>query len=262
MKKILITVLAAAGFIIAKGQNTDTLKNDAIIKMHQSGFSTDLILKRIQTAPLKNFDLSTDALILLKKESISDTVVLAMMNAVSPANGNIPSQQSARNDSREMLAEKDPDAPKEISDLTVEGIYYKNPETGIFNLLPMKNISPQDVTIRGYNGYRAGFVGKKAAYTLNEENPVFYVKLRRGDSPSMMSLQPTNLVLYRPQMTAVGRTVKFGTTILNTDKPIVEQMTNSVYKLSFKKAIGRGTYLIAPQQSVLYNCYEFDITSK
>ncbi len=58
----------------------DTLTNADVVRMVESEFSEALILMKIKTSKT-GFDLGTDALIGLKKAGVSETVILAMMEA-------------------------------------------------------------------------------------------------------------------------------------------------------------------------------------
>ncbi|GAB3422001.1 hypothetical protein [Niabella aquatica] len=261
MRNYILTLLTAINFITVYSQNTEALKNEGIIKMYKSGLSKEVILKKIQTAPVKSFDLNTDALIQLKKENIPDTIVLLMMNQVSIITEPVLEKEPIKQNKPNTALDIDQDAPRDISQLSAEGVYYKNPETGVFDLLPLKNIMPFDI-VWGRTSSKAKLIGKKASFTINDKRPSFYIKIKRGDAPSTMSLQPSNLVLYKGESTSKGRIVTFGTKVSALRKPEVEQISNSVYKITFVNEIGLGTFLIAPQETLQFNCYEFNIEQK
>lgn len=58
---------------------SNTLTNDDVIALTQTGLSETLIIKKIETSTC-NFDVSTDALIALTKAGVSDNIIAAMMD--------------------------------------------------------------------------------------------------------------------------------------------------------------------------------------
>lgn len=57
--------------------------NADVIKLVQSGLSDGFVVARIRQAPVTNFDLSADALVLLKKAGVSETVLAVMLDPAS-----------------------------------------------------------------------------------------------------------------------------------------------------------------------------------
>ena len=83
---LLILIFSTAVF----GQ-TETLDNSAVIALSRSGLSLDLILKKISTSR-PSFDVSSAALVELKKAGVEDTVIAYMMDRAETA---LPTQASA-----------------------------------------------------------------------------------------------------------------------------------------------------------------------
>jgi uncharacterized coiled-coil DUF342 family protein len=81
MKKIVFVLLAMifAG-ISVYAQTTDILTNSSIVKMVKAKLSDDLILDVIQTSEVQ-FDMSNDAINILKAEQVPDPVIEAMKTA-------------------------------------------------------------------------------------------------------------------------------------------------------------------------------------
>jgi hypothetical protein len=82
MKKYLFvisifTALIATSSLFAQVKN-DTVRNETILKMTKAKLGDKIILSKISSSPNK-FDISTDALIKLKENNVSDTVVNLMV---------------------------------------------------------------------------------------------------------------------------------------------------------------------------------------
>ncbi|HET6995126.1 MAG TPA: hypothetical protein VFI06_09105 [Chitinophagaceae bacterium] len=84
MKKNCLIILALLSFSFIQAQDTDTLNNDGVIKLYQSGFSTDLIKAKINSSPAK-FDVSVNGMMKLKENKIPDDLINMI---VSNPNGN------------------------------------------------------------------------------------------------------------------------------------------------------------------------------
>ena len=83
---ILILICATAAF----GQ-TETLDNASVIALSRSGLSLDLVLKKISTSR-PAFDVSSAALVELKKAGVEDAVIAFMMDRAETA---LPAQTHA-----------------------------------------------------------------------------------------------------------------------------------------------------------------------
>jgi hypothetical protein len=95
MKKNSLIILAILSFSFIQAQNSDTLNNDGVIKLYQSGFSTDIIKSKINSSPAK-FDVSVNGMMKLKENKIPDDLITLMVtnptgnaakNAAIPAAG-------------------------------------------------------------------------------------------------------------------------------------------------------------------------------
>jgi len=75
----LACVLLTASMALGQGQ-TKSLSNDDVIQMVSLGLSDDVIVEKIRTASVTDFDTSVAALKALKDGKVSDAVLKAMMN--------------------------------------------------------------------------------------------------------------------------------------------------------------------------------------
>jgi len=88
MKKNLLICLAILSFSFIQAQNSDTLTNDGVIKLYQSGFSSDLIKAKINSSPAK-FDVSVNGMMKLKENKIPDELIsLIVTNPTGNASKN------------------------------------------------------------------------------------------------------------------------------------------------------------------------------
>ena len=68
---------------VATTQSTTALTNWDIMRLSDSGVGDEVIIKSIETSGQTNFDVSPDALVLLKQSHVSDTVIQKMQEASS-----------------------------------------------------------------------------------------------------------------------------------------------------------------------------------
>ena len=92
----LFAVLLATSSLFAQVKN-DTIRNETVIKMTKAKLGDKIILSKISTSPNK-FDVSTDALIKLKENNVSDTVVNIMVYKQSLIETNSDKNSSANSD--------------------------------------------------------------------------------------------------------------------------------------------------------------------
>jgi hypothetical protein len=82
----LIRGLALAALIVSVPASAEPLNNRAIVQLHASGLDDDTIIAKIQASEA-NFDLSTSALIALKKQGVPSRVITAMLQAQNHTSG-------------------------------------------------------------------------------------------------------------------------------------------------------------------------------
>ena len=77
---VALTLLVAGG---APASAEEPLTNEEVIALAQAGLGDAIIIQKVQQAPREALDVSTDALIHLKKEGVSQEVIEAVMARVS-----------------------------------------------------------------------------------------------------------------------------------------------------------------------------------
>lgn len=83
MKQLLFLAICLFGFISLFSQaKTEILTNKGVIELSKAGFGKDMILSKIESSTCK-FDVTTAALIELKKQGVSEDVVKAIMDRSS-----------------------------------------------------------------------------------------------------------------------------------------------------------------------------------
>ena len=113
----LLLLTAAIGIASVPARAQETMDNAAVLKLKSAGLSDDLIAQTIAASP-GHYDTSTDALIALKKDGVSDKVVGAMIaknaNPNGPAAGSVP---------QTIVIAAPPPALPGVTDV---GVYYKD----------------------------------------------------------------------------------------------------------------------------------------
>jgi len=79
MRKNSLVFFALFAFSIAQAQS-DTLTNESIVKLHQSGFSSEVLKSKITNTPAK-FDVSINALMKLKDNKVPEDVINLMIGS-------------------------------------------------------------------------------------------------------------------------------------------------------------------------------------
>lgn len=108
--KYILTLIFIFSFSIAVFAQTETLTNSEIILMTKTGLSNELIIRKIKDSS-GNYDVSTNALIDLKKAGVSDYVIALMMD--NKAANSQPTLQNSQGYS-------DSDSTKSISHIVLE----------------------------------------------------------------------------------------------------------------------------------------------
>ena len=172
--KTTIAVLAASIIsFTALGQvKNDTISNSTVIKMTKSKLGDKIILSKITTSPNK-FDVSTDALIKLKENNVSDTVVNLMVHKQSLIEAASDKNNSANSDGSNYI-------------FKTSGIYFK--KDGKY--------TPLDPTIVTSSTAKMGLTtsknmsqieGKEANYQFTETPEIYF-----NFSPTKKDLNKSN----------------------------------------------------------------------
>jgi hypothetical protein len=166
----LILLLLIAYASVTKGQSKiDTLTDRSIVQLKSAGLGTELIKAKIQNS-ICNFDLSTDALISLKKENVPDDLITFMFSK-----GNITTQDAP--------AQTNTVSSGDIAKNVQPGIYYcKGRPCELVELDP--SVYAQAKTGAGVltsltygiakTKMKATLSGRKANLRVEEANPAFY----------------------------------------------------------------------------------------
>lgn len=77
----LLVLIVQVGFgQVFRKSTEEVLNNEAVVNMVRSKISKKIIFQKIETSP-NNFDISSDGLIRLRADMISDDIVLVMIKA-------------------------------------------------------------------------------------------------------------------------------------------------------------------------------------
>ncbi len=104
IKSVFVTAVFIGVFsrFAAYAQPAETLTNQSIIQLQRAGLGKDVIKAKVENSQ-GNFDLSTDALLTLKKAGVADEVITEMFNKRSskPVQENVVSEtHGSKNDCR------------------------------------------------------------------------------------------------------------------------------------------------------------------
>ncbi|MCA1608333.1 MAG: hypothetical protein LC730_02600, partial [Acidobacteria bacterium] len=180
MKKLLYVTMACLVFgmvAVPAHAQEEIMTNEQVISLTKAGLAAPVVIGKIRTSKSK-FDLSTDALIKLKKTGVSDDIVAAMLEAKS---GGAPVGA--------MTAAAPAGDPNDPATKHGYGIYLyeeKNGQRKMTQLQP--NVSAQNrtggaVTAAftpfglGKMKTKANLPGNKAALQIATTSPIFYFYL-------------------------------------------------------------------------------------
>ena len=253
-----------AFFLVANTATTfaqdETMTNGEVISLIKAGLNPTLVINKIRTSKT-NFDLSTDALIQLKKEGISDEIVTAMLEAksgksVSSAPANAPAAGTNAGDPN------DPMSPHGF------GIYLFEEKDGVKKMTQLTpNVSAQNRTGGGFTASitpfglgkvktKANLPGTTAALQLLEPKPVFYFYLDTNsgglNTSSGIPSTPNEFALVRFNVRSDNREVTiaksnaYGSKGGLSDEYVMEfdaqQVSNGVFRVTPKSTLKNGEY--------------------
>ena len=87
---LLVLMLTCAGAVSSQAQGLpvrEVLSNEAIVKLAKAGFKESTIISLIRTSPV-SFDITTAKLVVLKKNNISEKIIMAMIERQTSMLGN------------------------------------------------------------------------------------------------------------------------------------------------------------------------------
>jgi hypothetical protein len=161
MKKILTICILAIGLntSINAQVKADTIKNETVMKMTKAKLGDKIILSKINTSPTK-FDISTDALIKLKENNVSDTIVNLMVY-----------KQSLQEEATEIKDSKNGDGAGYT--FKESGIYFK--KDGKY--IPLDPTIVTSTTAKGAlytQKFLAQIEGREANYQINSTSEFYF----------------------------------------------------------------------------------------
>ncbi|HXQ16934.1 MAG TPA: hypothetical protein VN814_20165 [Caulobacteraceae bacterium] len=96
----LFSLALIASLIATQAVCAETLTDDTVVQLSRAGLSSQTIVAKIEATP-SQFDISTDALLWLKRQDVPDEVIAAMVTAAS---GGALGAASVQSDSADPLA--------------------------------------------------------------------------------------------------------------------------------------------------------------
>jgi hypothetical protein len=98
-RNALFALALIASFFTAQAVSAETLTDDSVVQLSKAGLSPQTLVAKIQSTP-SQFDISSGALLWLKRQEVADDVIAAMVTAASGA----PGLASDQSDSADPLA--------------------------------------------------------------------------------------------------------------------------------------------------------------
>lgn len=255
-----VAVLCLSAAFVVHAQD-ETMTNDEVISLTKAGLNKTVIINKIRTSKSK-FDLSTDALIRLKKAGVDDDVVTAMLQAKSgngANSGNMNSSGGAMN--------KDPNDPMSPHDFGIYLYEEKNGNPQMTQMLP--NVSAQNRTGGGITASvtpfglgkiktKANLPGTTAKLQLNQAQPVFYFYLdtKSGglNTSSGIPSTPNEFTLVKFNIRSDNREI----TIAKANAYGAKGGLSDEYVVEFTaQDMGSGIFKITPKQSLKNGEYGF-----
>jgi hypothetical protein len=155
-KYLFVLLLLLSKITVAQVKN-DTVKNETVIKMAKAKLGNKIIIQKINNSPCK-FDVSTDALIKLKENFVSDTIVDLMVLKQSNQESEIDNNSSKNSDGGTYTFKE-------------SGIYFKKGSSYV--PLDPTIVTSGQVTGFATTKYRSQIEGSEANYQL-KSNVIFY----------------------------------------------------------------------------------------
>ena len=242
---------------IARAQ--DAMSNDEVISLTKAGLATSVIIGKIRTSKT-NFDMSTDALILLKQSGVTDDVVTAMLEARSGKTIIVSNNGEA------TPAINDPNDPMSRHGY---GIYLYEEKDGARKMTQLKpNVSAQNRTGGLFTSQltygigkvkvKANLPGRNALLQLTTTTPVFYFYLDATsgglNTASGIPSDPNEFAMVRFNLRGDNREVTIGKSNVFSGKGGL----SDEYVVPFKaEDLGNGVFRItsAPLTKGEYGFY-------
>lgn len=244
------------------------VRNEDVLTMHEGGVSKNVIVKKIQYSET-NFDLTTDAMVVLKTAKVPDQVVAIMME---------PKRASAEKGNANLIAGDLPEHPQDLptpnkGNLAEPGVYYEEftPKVAYLQLEPTTTNQTRRGGIgehfanKGTAGMtgtseRVGLANPTANTVIKDNRPVFYFVFSGATRKDQNEVQesafhgvasPNDFVLIRAKVNGRGREVTIGKSSAYTSEtgfgpgavPFrFKKINNQLYKVYFDSDVAAGEY--------------------
>ncbi|MGI8668534.1 MAG: hypothetical protein ACR2J3_01670 [Aridibacter sp.] len=260
--KLLFVYLLTISFLLTASVSTfaqdEIMTNDEVLTLAKAGLNESIIINKIR-ASKTDFDLSTDSLIKLKKEKVSDKIVNAMLEAKSgksmtTTTTNVKSGVASGNPN-------DPSAPHSY------GIYYYEMNNGEAKMTQMQPNVAAATRVGGMftsamtygigkTKIKAKIENKNAALQIDKANPVFYFYLDENsgglNTSSGIPSTPNEFALVNfhirgdSRELTIGKANAFGAKGGLSQEYVVdfeaENLGNGIYKVTPKETLKNGEY--------------------
>jgi hypothetical protein len=239
MRKNSLIFFALLSFSLAQAQS-DTLNNESIVKLHQSGFSTEVLKSKISNTPAK-FDVSINALMKLKESKVPEDVINLM---ISTPNGSATAKAAAPTSGG---------GASQSSNIST-GIYYYKSGTETVEMNPSYIASKK--TDRTAQFLVSSIVDADIRVILNENKAALEVSsmpkfqfvfdtLKNNNDNAYFgkNSKPTNFFLVKLKTTKKTRELVIGTTSALQDKIEIKEKLKIPMK---NKRIAPGVYEVSP----------------
>jgi hypothetical protein len=171
---IAVSLFFVALLPFAHGQDSQSLDNDAIVKMQTAGLGSTLIVQTINASP-GHYDTSTDGMIALKKAGISDAVIGAMIAKNANPAGVAP-----------VAAASGPALPPGVDEV---GVYYKDDKSTTWT-----EFKPEIVNYKSGGAVKSAF-----SYGIVKQDKNGHVP---GKASALVVTHPMTILIYAPEGTA------------------------------------------------------------
>lgn len=263
--KLICVYLLTVSILLAASVNTfaqdKVMTNNEVLMLTKAGLNESIIINKIR-ASNTDFDLSTDELIRLKKEKVSDKIVNAMLEAKSgkpmTATTNVIKTGVGSGNSN------DPMSPHGYGIYLFQKIDGKNKMT---QLTP--NVSAQNRTGGGFTAAitplglgkrktKANLPGRNADMQIDESEPVFYFYLDASsgglNTSSGIPSTPNEFALVRFNLRSDNREI----TIAKANAYSAKGGLSDEYVIEFdSQDLGNGIFKITPKSSLSNGEYAF-----
>ena len=159
MKKLLFVLIFLIPLFVSSQNNKEIINNSTIIKLTKSKLPESIIIKKINLSN-STFDTSTDAIIVLKENNVSDEVINKMIEKQGLSDVTTDKITSTNsNDNNYVFAESGIYfyENKKYTSLDPTIVSNNKPKSGLFNVK-----------------YRAQIEGSESNYQLKSSKPVIY----------------------------------------------------------------------------------------